>query len=107
TRSWLGFGHTVPNGEPPVPFADNTKLCCALLLPPVRVPSDFYDLRLEDGRAINIYAVVPIYAEELQLKLTRGVGDLLDRFDREGVNELLDRGRVNTCCAWLDMLSVN
>lgn len=105
--TWLGFGHTVPNGDPPAPFADDTDLCCALLVPPVRVPPEFYELRLSDGRTINFYAVVPVYAEELQLKLTRGTHALLDRFDQEGVSELLEPNRVNTCVDWLDPLALN
>jgi len=106
-RSWLGFGHSVPNGDPPAPFAEGTGLCCALLVPPVRVPRDFYDLDLSDGRRINFYAVVPLYPEELQLKLTRGTTALLDRFDLVGVSELLDPQRDNTCSGWLDHLSIN
>jgi len=106
-RTWLGFGHTVPNGDPPAPFADDTQMCCALLVPPVRVPSAFYDLTLRDGREINVYAVVPLYAEELQLKLTHGTDALLERFDRAGVTELLDPCRVNTCVHWLDRNSIN
>ena len=106
-HTWLGFGHSVPNGDPPSPFADGTDLCCALLVPPVRVPSEFYDLNLSDGRSINFYAVVPLYPEELQLKLTMGTNALLERFDVEGISELLDPKRVNTCSGWLDRLAVN
>jgi hypothetical protein len=106
-ETWLGFGHSVPNGDPPVPFADGTDMCCALLVPPVRVPSEFYELELSDGRSINFYAVVPLYPEELQLKLTRGTNALLDRFDKEGISELLEPKRLNTCLGWLDRLLVN
>lgn len=105
--TWLGFGHSVPNGEPPEPFSDDTEMCCALVVPPVRVPPEFYDLRLSDGRTVNFYAIVPLYPEELQLKLTHGTGALLERFDRESVSELLDPGRNNTCLGWLDRLQVN
>ena len=106
-ETWLGFGHTVPNGDPPAPFAENTDLCCALLVPPVRVPSEFYELQLSDDRLINFYAVVPVYADELQLKLTQGTHALLDRFDETGVSELLDPTRDNTCSNWLDHFSLN
>jgi hypothetical protein len=106
-KTWLGFGHTVPNGDPPAPFADDTDLCCALLLPPVRVPAAFYDLKLRDGREVNVYGVVPLYAEEMQLKLTCGTDALLERFDDAGVTELLEPRRANTCCHWLDHHFVN
>ncbi len=105
--TWLAFGHSIPNGDPPAPFADGTGMCCALLVPPVRVPQSFYDLSLSDGRSINFYAVVPLYPEELQLKLTRGTNALLERFDVEGVTELLDPHRANTCANWLDPMAVN
>jgi Suppressor of fused protein (SUFU) len=26
-NTWLGFGHTVPTGDPPTPFAEGTRLC--------------------------------------------------------------------------------
>jgi hypothetical protein len=36
-RTWLGPGHTIPNGDPPKPFAPTTRMCGWLLLPPVNV----------------------------------------------------------------------
>src|ERR1044072_886079 len=26
--TWFTWGHTIPNDDPPVPFAENTKFCC-------------------------------------------------------------------------------
>jgi hypothetical protein len=26
-ETWLGFGHSIPNGKPPVPFAPSTRQC--------------------------------------------------------------------------------
>ena len=73
----------------------------------MRVPREFYDLSLSDGRSINFYAVVPLYSEEMHLKLTKGTGALLDRFDEAGISELLDPHRANTCSGWLDRLAIN
>ena len=42
--SWLGFGHTIPHGDPPQPYAENTSLCCALVLPAVWTPPGFNTL---------------------------------------------------------------
>ena len=35
--SFLSYGHTIPTGDPPVPYADDTELCCALILVPLMI----------------------------------------------------------------------
>lgn len=94
-RTWLGFGHTIPNGDPAEPFGDNTDLCCMLVLPPVRFGDDFPLLELPGGKSVAFYALVPLYREEMELKLARGTDVLLERFDEFGVNELIDPTRPN------------
>jgi hypothetical protein len=95
-RTWLGAGHTVPNGDPPEPFADNTDLCGMLVLPPVRFGDDFPVLEA-GGKRIGFYALIPLYADEMAFKLEHGTGDLLDRFDAAGVDEVVDIGRPSVC----------
>jgi hypothetical protein len=101
--SWLGYGHTIPNGDPAEPYAENTKLCCALLLPPVTIPSDFMTLAATPELDINFYGVVPIYKEEMELKLKKGSDGLIDRFDKYGVSEILDVKRKNTAKKFLGL----
>ena len=95
--SWLALGHTLPNGDPAEPFADNTALCCALLMPPIGSPTEFGRLNINDEKTIHFYAFVPIYREEMELKLDQGLDPLIDKLDAHGVTELLDVQRVNTC----------
>jgi len=95
--TWLGFGHTVPNGDPPRPYAGDTKLCAALIAPPVRFGDAFRTLTVSDDKVVEFYSVIPLYAEELEYKLSNGTEPLLDRFDEAGINELLDPKRPNTC----------
>jgi hypothetical protein len=92
-ETWLGTGHTVPNGDPAEPFAPDTRLCCWLLLPPVSVPEPARQLALSDGRTVHVLALYPLYPEELGLKLDKGLDDLLDAFDRAGVSEVLTLDR--------------
>ena len=96
-ETWLGWGHTIPNGDPPEPFADNTAYCCALLLSPVLVPDGFSELKIDDERTVNFYSLVPIYREEMDFKLKKGTEALIDRFAKNGVTELLNLGRENAC----------
>lgn len=87
--TWLWTGHTVPNCDPPEPYADGTLLCGATLLAPVLAPEEFE--RLESARGTTQFlSVIPLYAEELELKLAQGAGALAERLDGIGVTELLD-----------------
>ena len=97
-QTWLGPGHTVPNGwEEPVPYADNTSFVCSLLLSPsLLLPSKVSSLELSDGRKINFYAVWPLHQAEVDLKLSRGLGALLDHFEKHQVTELVDVNRPGT-----------
>jgi predicted Zn finger-like uncharacterized protein len=94
--TWLGYGHTIPNGDPPRPFAPDTKLCCQLLLLPALVPADFLTLQTAD-RTIHFYALVPLYREEMEFKLRHGTEELEELLRRQDVTELLDVKRPNVC----------
>lgn len=95
--TWLGYGHTVPHGDPPEPFAPSTKLCCSLLLSPMLVPDDFLELGLDEDRIIHFFGLFPLYREEMDFKLRHGVEPLVERLKKEGVSELLDPARPNVC----------
>ncbi|HEY1789596.1 MAG TPA: suppressor of fused domain protein [Verrucomicrobiae bacterium] len=94
-ETWLTYGHTVPNGNPPEPFAANTKFCCALIAEIRRAPKEFGTLTVSPEMKIHFYAVVPLYKEEMELKLKSGAEALYERFNRHGISELLDIKRRN------------
>jgi glycerophosphoryl diester phosphodiesterase len=94
-ETYLYWGHTVPNGEPPEPYASNTELSCALILPPVLEPEEFARFKTSDGRTVHVYAVVPIHADEMQLKLDKGADTLMTLFDEHDITELLDPRRAS------------
>lgn len=91
--TWLWFAHTIPNGDPPEPYASGTQLCGAMIWPPALVPESFTELMLPDGRLIHFYGVIPIHADEMELKLKRGADELAERLADHRVTELLDPGR--------------
>lgn len=96
-NTWLWWGHTMPNGDPAAPYADNTKLCCALLLSPVRCEEGFETLKISEEKTIHFFSIIPIYKEEMDVKLEKGAEALLEGFDKHGVTELLDVKRPNVC----------
>jgi hypothetical protein len=94
-NTWLGWGHSVHNGEPTTPYAPNTLLSSAVVLPSVSVPDDFHTLSIAPEKSIRFFAVVPIYQEELNLKLRSGLDVLLDEFDEAEVTDIVDPQRTN------------
>jgi hypothetical protein len=93
--SWLGDGHTVPNGDPPERFAPSTRLCGMMLVPPVSYPERFSALEVSPGRTIHFWSLMPLYGEEMELKLKEGIDALLERLDAEGIKEVIDPARKN------------
>lgn len=93
--TWLGWGHSIPNGDPAEPFADNTALCGILILPSVNVPEAFYTLDIDAEKTITFMSLVPLYEEEMNLKLRKGSDALLERFDREDITDIVAENRKN------------
>jgi hypothetical protein len=52
---------------------------------------------------IHFLAVMPLYEEELRLKLDRGAEVLFERLDEAGVNELLVLQRKNVARKFLGL----
>lgn len=96
-NTWLGYGHTIPNGMDAEPIAD-TGFGCMLLLPPMlSFDEDFWVLNTKDGEKINFYTLIPLYKEEMDFKLEHGTEALMDKFDQAGISELVDIHRPNVC----------
>jgi len=98
--SWLGWGHTVPGGEP---FAENTDFNSLLLLDAF-IPEASLDKNggdpcvfdLPGGETVRFYQLFPLYEEELQFKLKHGAQALLDRMTAKGaLSPVLDTARAN------------
>lgn len=100
-ETWLGPGHTVPHGDPPEPFAPGTELCCMMATPPLAFEEDFAEIRRgEDGEdTIGILMLMPLYIEEMECKLKKGVDELMDRFESIDLNiiDLFLPDRPNAC----------
>lgn len=67
----------------------------AIVLPPVTAPEGFGTLQLDDARTIEFMSIVPLYPEEMDLKLKKDAEALLDRFDAKNIQDVIVPGRVN------------
>ncbi len=96
-NTWLGHGHTVPNGDPPHPFARNTRLCCAMLAAPLSLEEEAHTLRAEDASGheapISFFAMQTLHADEVAFKLKSGGSALFELLDEHNVGDLLDIAR--------------
>ncbi len=96
-NTWLGQGHTVPNGDPARPFARNTRLCCTMLAPPLSVEQDAHVLRAEDQDGqetpISFFAMQTLHEDEVAFKLKNGGSALFDLLDKHNVGDVLDIAR--------------
>lgn len=67
-NTWFWWGHTIPNGDPAEPFADNTNLNTMLLMPTLVFGEGFQRLELPNKK-IHFFSLIPLYTEEVNLKM--------------------------------------
>jgi len=101
--TWLGWGHTVPHGDPPQPYADNVGFSGAIVLPSVSVPEAFHSLHIEGRKTITFYAVVPLFEAEMNFKLRHGTDALLERLDKKRVSDVVNPARTDATKKFLGL----
>ena len=94
-KTWLSWGHSVPNGDPPEPFSPEARFCGWVLLEPKLVSDQFKVLTREDGGKTLFHAAVPVFKEEMDLKIANGAERLEDLVAQHGITELVDPNRIN------------
>jgi hypothetical protein len=94
-RTWLGYGHTVPNGAEYEPYAPDTGLSGVVLC---QLGEETSVIHTKDGGTVTVYFLVPLYKEEMEYKLETDMDALLEKLD--GIEEnilILDPRRTNAC----------
>lgn len=99
-NTWLGYCHSVPNGDPPEPFAPGTDLSGVMLIYPVLEPEEFTPLEINPEKKIHFWALLPIYSEEMRYKLDHGGDALLDHLAAEHVSPVVNPTRRNVCSGY-------
>lgn len=93
--TWLWRAHTVPNGNPAQPYSASTSFTGAIISPPITLPADFFTLRCSPDKTVYFFSVIPLYSEEMDLKLKKGADALFDIFDKHGVADVVNIDRAN------------
>ena len=96
--SFLAMGHTIPNEDPPEPYTPDCPFVGALVLSGDILKEGFAELNTGDG-TVAFYALVPLYAEEMDYKLEHGIMALIDKFEEHEIDpaHLADPQRPNVC----------
>lgn len=89
--TWLGWGHTVPNGEP---FAGNTKLSGMIVSSPVQFSEESFVCKQPDGSQILFYQLIPLYDEEMNYKREYSAESLFYKMTEEMMS-VVDINRPN------------
>ena len=92
-HTWLSYGHSMPNGDPPSPYADGSTMCGALLILPMVDSEGFETVEVGDGRKVHVWQVMPMGRGEIDLKLTQGTEALLELYEKMRVSDVVDPKR--------------
>jgi len=86
-NTWLGSGHTIPNGPDYEPIVQGSEMGGVVLL---ELGEKESPVVARDGTKITLLMVVPISQAETEYKLEYGMDALLEKFDECGVPHVLD-----------------
>lgn len=76
--TWIGWGHTIDNGEA---FDESTEQSASMLIYPASFGTCDTSCILSDGSEINFYQIIPLYREEMEFKVENSVEELLKHLD--------------------------
>lgn len=90
-NSWLGWGHTISNGEP---YFNNTELS-GVILGDSPLLEDNNVLELPSGDKVRFYQIHLLYEEEMNYKIDNNADDLFNLLGE--LSPVLDINRKNFC----------
>jgi hypothetical protein len=86
-QTFVWTGHTI-HGDRSKPYAPDTELCASLIVPPLIAPREFAEFNVGGGRSVRILGLLPLYAEELEVKLQHGLQALMDLVGGSGLTDV-------------------
>lgn len=101
-KTWLGWGHTIPNGPKYAPLDDSVGFGAVVLVGGGDGPLGHIDL--DDGKHLNLYSPIPAYQEEVEYKLKYGMEALDAVFQEKKLEMILNPQRPNLCADFKEVL---
>jgi hypothetical protein len=93
-ESWLSYGHSIPNGDPPGPIAPGVPFAGMILSAPWIGGEAFSTLYLGDGTPVRFWSLIPLHPSEIDFKLKYGSEELFNRLAAAGASDLVDVQRA-------------
>ena len=77
-NTWLGAGHSIPNGSPAHPYGGGSHFTGAVLFltGEGNGPKPVENIKLEGGKRLMLYIVTPVYPQEMEFKIAFGAEEL-------------------------------
>ena len=100
-KTWLFYGHTIPNGENAEPFDESIGLGCMIIgdtrmLDETDEVDEFVEIKFNDKK-IYCLTMLPIYKEEMELKLNTNANELFKKLSAAGIDDVINPTRKNVC----------
>jgi hypothetical protein len=86
-KTWLGCGHTIPNGADYEPILDGSEMSGVLLDEP---GENFSPITIKGGVKLHFYMVVPVSQAETEYKLEYGMDALTEIFAEQDIPLVVD-----------------
>ncbi|EHK58498.1 suppressor of fused domain protein [Allomesorhizobium alhagi] len=93
-RTWLGVGHSIPNGDPAEPYTSYVPFSGVIIASPLHWAERYRTIASSEG-PINILAVVPVYEDEMNFLLAKGFDALHAELEAFGYTEVMSETRPN------------
>ena len=100
-HTWLGWGHTMPNGPDYTPLDDSVGFGGVVFS---GGDGPLGRLETKDGHRLNLLHLIPCYKEEIEYKLKYGMDELMRLFQEKDVPIILDPQRPNLCPDFKEIL---
>ena len=82
-KTWLAFSHTLPNGDPPAPVVEGSKLTTALFLPAIFEPKEFVKEFKLGNETVNFLWLSFLSDKETEFKLKYGYDKLTAKLNQD------------------------
>lgn len=94
SETWYGPGHTFSNGNPPAQLSENMKQNHLLLTEPILLEDLLQPIIIGD-KTIHFLAIVPLFEDEFDRKMSSGYIKFVRKFRAKNGNEVLDDFRTS------------
>lgn len=88
-KTWYGPGHTIANGNPSTAISETMLQDHFLLATPIALEDYLQPIEI-DNKIIRFLAIVPVFHQEFEQKMSKGYSKWIIKYRSRNGNEILD-----------------